>query len=84
MLSVCKMADGKYKPSVNGSSNIKIENWSYTDTEPLLFDTLEEAQNHAMRYMDAMRAREAEEFKKQDEYRKNILKAYVANRSAED
>lgn len=72
-LSVRKTEDGKYRPSVNGSNNIRIENWVFNDPVPLEFDTLEEAQNHAFKYLDALRAKEAAEFEKVREG----LKIYV-------
>lgn len=84
MLGVSKDDDGKYIPLINGSGNIKMENWSFLDNEPLRFDTLEEAQLYTMKYMDYIRAKEVEEFKRNEAYRMNLLKAYVDERTRED
>jgi hypothetical protein len=82
LLSVRKTKDGKYRPCVNGCNNLHLENWVFNDPRPVHFDTLKEAQNHAFKYMDNLRAREAREFKlKQDEL-KIYLNAYVQTTSA--
>ena len=60
-LTVRRTQEGKYKPCVNGCNNLHLENWKFNDPRPLLFDTLEEAQQHAFKYMDALRDREAAE-----------------------
>lgn len=61
-LSIRKTEDGKYKPCVNGSNNIQIENWKFNDPKPVLLDTLKEAQDYLFKYMDGVRAREAKEY----------------------
>jgi hypothetical protein len=71
LLTVIKTEEGKYKPLVNGSNNIQIENWRYNHPETIIFNTLEEAKNYTFKYMDAMRAREDAEFKKISESLKN-------------
>jgi len=70
-LTVRKTKEGKYRPCVNGCNNIHIENWVFNDPRPVLFDTLEEAQAHAFKYMDTLRAREAAEAEKIKEKLKN-------------
>ena len=73
LLSVRKTKEGKYKPCVNGCNNIHLENWVFNDPRPVLFDTLKEAQNHAFKYMDNLRAREEEQYKQNKENLKNIV-----------
>ena len=82
MLSVRKTKEGKYKPCVNGCNNIHLENWVFNDPRPVLFDTLKEAQDHAFKYMDKLRARENEEYKQNKENLKIYLNAYVQTASA--
>lgn len=81
-LYLCVRKDGEtYIPSVNGNVNIRIENWSFDNNEPMRFPSLSAAQEHVMKYVDHIRDREAEEAKKNQEYLKSFLKAYVANRT---
>lgn len=81
-LSVRKTEEGKYRPCVNGCNNLHLENWTFNDPRPVHFDTLKEAQDHAFKYMDALRTREAEEFKLKHEQLKIYLNAYVQTTSA--
>ena len=81
-ISIRKTEEGKFKPCVNGCNNIHIENWKFNDPRPVLFDTLEQAQNHAFKYMDNLRAREAEQAKQTQEHLKIYLNAYVQTASA--
>ena len=81
LLSVRKTKEGKYKPCVNGCNNIHIENWTFNDPVPVLFDTLEEAQRHAFKYMDNLRAKEGQENKLKQEQLKIYLNAYVQTAS---
>ena len=80
MLTVRRDKDGKYIAAVNGCTNIKIDNWKFNDPDILKFDTLEDAKNHAMRYMDDIREKEKEEAKRNEAYRMSLLRAYVADR----
>lgn len=81
-LSIRKTEEGKYKPCVNGCNNVRIDNWTFNDPNPLLFDTLESAQEHLFKYMDNLRAREAEQAKQNKEFLKIYLNAYVQTASA--
>lgn len=76
-----KTKEGKYKPCVNGCNNIHIDNWVFNDPRPVLFDTLKEAQDHAFKYMDVLRAKEAQENKQIQQQLKIYLNAYVQTAS---
>lgn len=79
-LCVRKTDEGKFLPTINGSPNIRIDNWSFNNNTPLLFDTLEEAQQHCFKYMDNVRAREKEQAQNNAAYLKEFLARYVDNR----
>ena len=59
---------------------IHIENWVFNDPRPVLFDTLEEAQAHAFKYMDTLRAREAAEAEKIKEKLRNYAHVQTITR----
>lgn len=76
-LSVRKTDEGKYVPTANGSPNVRIENWDFLNNDSMFFDTLEEAQNHLFKYVDNIRAREAAEFEKIQQLRKQLYATYL-------
>jgi hypothetical protein len=80
-LCVRKTDDGKYLPTVNGSPNVRIDNWSFHNNEPLLFDRLEDAQQHLFKYMDHVRAEEAAKYN--PAYLQSVLSRYVENRKSD-
>lgn len=80
-LCVRKTDEGKYLPTINGSPNIRIDGWTFSNNTPMLFDSLEEAQQHCFTYMDTIRAGEKAQSKTNEQYLKNFLQAYVNNRT---
>lgn len=79
-LCVRKTEENKFLPTVNGSCNIRTKNWIFTDNTPLLFDTLEEAQQQCFKYMDAIREDELQQSKNNAAYLKQFLARYVDDR----
>jgi hypothetical protein len=75
-LCVRKNREGKFIPSVAGSTNIYTENWSFTNHKPMQFDMLEAAQKQCMDYVDKLRAEEKNEYSTKEYAFRVYLKAY--------
>jgi len=75
-LCVRKTIEGKFLPSVSGSTNIYTENWNFNNHKPMLFDSLEAAQKQCMDYVDMVRAEEKSKFSSNEEGFRVYLKAY--------